>query len=145
MTKHQLNAIGLTFLAMIAAACGDAGMAPLDEDFNFEEPPVDELPLQITKSRAQDHTTDQREAEDHRHCQSERRHTLLQELPAVGGLTYSRAHEPSNAICGVARGYHASFAKRALEGRGATPSSAPRAAPRAPVRSAWFRDRPQSP
>lgn len=42
MTKHQLNAIGLTFLAMVAAACGDPGMAPLEEDFNFEEPPVDE-------------------------------------------------------------------------------------------------------
>ncbi len=42
MTKHQLNAIGLTFLAMVAAACGDAGMAPLDEDLDFEEPPIDE-------------------------------------------------------------------------------------------------------
>ncbi len=42
MTKHTLNAISLTFLAMIAAACGDAGMDPFEEDFNFEEPPVDE-------------------------------------------------------------------------------------------------------
>ncbi|MDH3624972.1 MAG: hypothetical protein OES69_02345 [Myxococcales bacterium] len=42
MTKHTLNAISLTFLAMVAAACGDAGMDPFEEDLNFEEPPVDE-------------------------------------------------------------------------------------------------------
>lgn len=43
MTKCTLNAVALGLLSVLAAACGDAGMAAGDEDLNFEEPIVDEL------------------------------------------------------------------------------------------------------
>ena len=55
-----------------------------------------ELPLPIAKRDAQEDPADQREEEEDRHGEPECGHPLLQELPAVGGLTYSRAHKPSS-------------------------------------------------
>jgi hypothetical protein len=43
MTKHTLNAICLSFLAVTALACGDPNMTDVDEDFDFEEPIMDEV------------------------------------------------------------------------------------------------------
>ena len=43
MTKHILSAIYLGLLSLTVAACGDPGLTDVDEDFDFEEPIVDDV------------------------------------------------------------------------------------------------------
>ena len=43
MTKHTLSAIYLGLLSLTVAACGDPNLTDVDEDFDFEEPIVDDV------------------------------------------------------------------------------------------------------
>jgi len=53
------------------------------------------LRSEIAKGNPQEDPADQGEQKDDRHRAPERSHPLLQKLPAVDGLTYSRTHESS--------------------------------------------------
>ena len=58
-----------------------------------------ELAAQVPERRAENDTADQTQKEDHCDCKAKGSHTLLQELPAIGGLAYSGSHAASTIYC----------------------------------------------